>query len=1414
MNQDLDQRLVPNGEYREAFNIAVSQAEGADVGTLETVLGNVLVTDLGLSATCNAEIIGYYADEQNKNIYLFVTNFIDTSSDKVSNYPPDTVICQIWRRNIEENINTKLVEGKFLNFSLTHPITGINLIEDLLFWTDNRNQPRKININSANPGNLLSPNYYTNDDQINVAKYYPCDPIDVIKDYVVDFYIDNVGTAAGSEYNNYVGQVVPTVTVGGTATGMTVKILAAAGTGELQQIEIVDQGYGYINNQYVSIAPNIGDARIRVTVQAGTTMKDKCTEKLPVNATYTGAAADLTADTAFSLGGWTGTGDVLSTSFSYVGALVKITSDDASPVLARVTAQSMIGPTITIQWANQTNPGGSATYYPDKVVNATKIEIGINPDYDANWPGDCQFLKDKFVRFAYRFKFDDNEYSLISPFTQPCFIPKQNGYFLSEVKTVDTSGADETPTILDTQQAYEDTDNKVMENMVTNVDLQIPCPTFLSNTVSTEFKNLTSELHVEEIEIIYKDDAENSLKVVDTIKKESFANLAAPVLNYSYQSRQPKKTLPASEITRVSDKVPIRALAQEVTGNRVVYGNYVDGYTALNTLNYEIAALEKDETKNLRKEYQNHTLKQNRTYQVGVVLTDRYGRSSDVILSSLDNKSTEVNNITYLGSTVFHPFYSSQPAGGLITSTSTWNGDVLRVKFNEKIPTDVSANGYPGAFLGYLTSSIQELDGGKGYVNSSNVATSGGTGTGLTVDITTDIPSFIVPGTSPVIGAGVIQTVVINNPGSRYKQGDIITILGGGTPASFVYYPSLEPNLTGWYSYKIVVKQTEQDYYNVYLPGIVNGLLSTGDVNSATQATISLYGDNINKVPKDLSTVGPSQTNYNSTENLSLRVNNTNSFSSIQNYPGTDLEKVTQISELTDLGISITKISKNIIAYVAPGPPITITYTGEFDDSIQPGMAVSIANLSGEIKTPISEGIYVLASYSNGTNAEIQLSAQPSFTPLANFTITFNPPGVIYNAGNNPLIGIMSTSTQIGVSEENNFKTQLAIAETTPTESLLDIYYETSSSGLVSDLNQLIDQGIAITIPTKVSSINFTLNEGQTGSVACTNTFTLLAQDNSTYIGKNIECEIVEVVDGDGTPAQWTDSNGDAQSAFNVTSDNNGTFTISTTKPAGEGFFVGKQPKYTTWDFKLLFTTDIYEIEHTFTGNLVNIAPEYQDEGNYPAAWPSTYANTIPTSINNYTFPTNTSNPNGGYLCFNGSGDTTLRENQTTWTLLSAVLKDGENAPQPGSWGNIISGPFSNLASESYPEWPKGIVNSNETRASYQLKKGNDYRDLFSMVGVGGSSTSPLMSSDMRFRFRGVDEISNGFEYTFFDNTTGLINILIQSGINDGAYPISNGVKQTSELIKWVDFELKFRAEDGPGTQESIKTILLTIGNK
>ena len=40
MNKDLDERLVPNGEYRDALNLEVATSEGSDVGTLQSILGN------------------------------------------------------------------------------------------------------------------------------------------------------------------------------------------------------------------------------------------------------------------------------------------------------------------------------------------------------------------------------------------------------------------------------------------------------------------------------------------------------------------------------------------------------------------------------------------------------------------------------------------------------------------------------------------------------------------------------------------------------------------------------------------------------------------------------------------------------------------------------------------------------------------------------------------------------------------------------------------------------------------------------------------------------------------------------------------------------------------------------------------------------------------------------------------------------------------------------------------------------------------------------------------------------------------------------------------------------------------------------------------------------------------------------
>ena len=46
MNKDLDERLVPPGEYRDANNIEINTSDSDDVGTVQNVLGNTALTSI------------------------------------------------------------------------------------------------------------------------------------------------------------------------------------------------------------------------------------------------------------------------------------------------------------------------------------------------------------------------------------------------------------------------------------------------------------------------------------------------------------------------------------------------------------------------------------------------------------------------------------------------------------------------------------------------------------------------------------------------------------------------------------------------------------------------------------------------------------------------------------------------------------------------------------------------------------------------------------------------------------------------------------------------------------------------------------------------------------------------------------------------------------------------------------------------------------------------------------------------------------------------------------------------------------------------------------------------------------------------------------------------------------------------
>ncbi len=1383
MNKDLDARLVPNGEYRDATNIAISQAEGADVGTLRNILGNIQLTDFGLDSSCNADIIGYLTDSNSQSVYLFISNFIDTSTNGLDLYPPSDAICEIWRRNLETNINTKLVEGQFLNFSILNPINDINLLEDLLFWTDNRNQPRRINVDLANPGNNNTPTYYTNEDQISVATYSPYNPISLIKNYIVTFEITDNGNP-GSSYDDLTDTIVTTTAQTGNGEGLTVKITGATLLGDLEAIEIIDQGKNYEDGDIVNIAPRFGTAQITLTVEEASTMKDTCTEHLPSYLRY-----EYSPATIYTNGGVSNLNSASVTqtigqgaiSANYVGCLVKLYQAggvEVTPYLARITNFTLPA-NITVAWPNAV---------PVSESGIVAIEIGANPDYDSEWPGDCEYLKDKFVRFAYRFKFDNNERSLISPFTQACFVPQQDGYFLS--KEVDVDG--NPVTILDTEKAFEDTDVEIFQNKITNIELLIPCPEFLDEAVDNKFNNLFSELHVTDIEILYKDDNETSVKLLDTIPNSTFTNINNDTLIYNYQSRKPIRTLPESDLTRVSDSVPIRAQTQEIIGNRILYGNYVDSHTSNDFLNFEVAAHTKPflASSNVKKEYQNHTLKQNRTYQVGVVLSDRYGRQSDVIVSNISDSSTEFSTVVYSGSTIFHPYYSADP--GVLAPSTTWPGDMLRLQFNSPIPNNIGVPGYPGLFAGLDSGGISNIYPGNAYTGpgATNVATTtSGIGTGLTVDYTTFKST----------GLSYIVSVTINNPGDGgYVDGDVINIVDGTIPApasgtdyaTFIYSTAYaNPNLTGWYSYKVVVKQNEQDYYNAYLPGIVNGTFYQDGLSSGTEASASLFGDNINKIPKDLRDVGPSQTNYNSKENLSLRVINTDNYSNIQFYPGTNLEKVTQISELNDLGIDITRTSSKQKTNEPVGVD-TIEIEG-YNDKIQRGMAIVSVDSGGTEIISASEGYYVKSYYADNADSIVVLNQNTTVATSKDDVWTFGPPGIIFNAGNNPLIGILSTSEQIGVSETIGFNAQLAVVETQPFISNLDLYYETTTAGLISDLNTLIAEGTSPDVIANITGITLALDESQTGNVVCTNTFTAISNNNTPIVTGAVTGELLQVTDN---------NNADRSSEFILLDDGSGTFSISTQKSVGEGFWVGKDTKPTDFNFDVKLTYDNIDVFGSFQGEVQNLKPEYV--GGLPSSSWSPSGSVVDF--------------HGLYEAENGSGDASLKDLDLEWELVSAIVIDGQNKSEPEGW--VSDDPY-----QPFPQgyWTTGQVN-DKTPPSWAIQENQDVKGrFFSLTKEDKTGSDQTKLSESKMYIKSIPlSLQAGGDLEYYIDADGEASWYnnIQFGITGQIFPNedpTHGSLRLNQLIQALKFRLTIvvRDRNGSGPEEGTDIeVIATMG--
>ena len=160
MNKSVDERLVPNGEYVDAMNVRLGSTEESEIGSVESSKGNELLTAINLGTysdvqydlSPNARCIGAFEDGANETIYWFIhdnntgTNTSTNKADLIVSYNTNVKSVEyhvISFKNDDDPTNTTL------NFNSSYLVSNVNKVGNFLFFTDNYNPPRKINVNSS-----------------------------------------------------------------------------------------------------------------------------------------------------------------------------------------------------------------------------------------------------------------------------------------------------------------------------------------------------------------------------------------------------------------------------------------------------------------------------------------------------------------------------------------------------------------------------------------------------------------------------------------------------------------------------------------------------------------------------------------------------------------------------------------------------------------------------------------------------------------------------------------------------------------------------------------------------------------------------------------------------------------------------------------------------------------------------------------------------------------------------------------------------------------------------------------------------------------------------------------------------------------------------------------------------------------
>ena len=561
MNKDLDERLIPNGEYRDALNVEVSTSDDSNVGTVKNILGNHRLEDIVDTNifTC----VGSIVDEKTNKLYWFI-----------SSYEKDAIVEYDYTKEESSFIFVDLYRGTSKSV-LKFPnkiITGINIINNLLFWTDNVGEPKKINI-------------------------------DECKKNTVD-----INTHTQLSFEN------------GSFNGFTIKLITDNTTDPFTLIQEGERAWYKKEQLDALLGTNSVSPGFASSQHVVRHYRDGEFLGLKNIVVFDDPADPLVA--VNDLG-------------TFLHAVDNFTDLNIDSTAWRVD-DIIFGNNVTIDIEER-----HITVIKPKPLTSFSVKIN-HEEVDANTIDTPNLFETKLPRFSYRYKYRDGEFSPFAPFTHPVFNAKY---------TKDTSVTTDSNVFYNRDTAYTEDDpfNKAMVNSIHSVEL-------------TDFITNQTPEDVVEIDILYKQEQSPMIFSVATIKHldsrwHASGNYQGLEIDYGLGQSEDTDTgtyraigginkgkyvvtseniyavLPENQLLRSYDNVPKYALAQEITGNRIVYGNYTQGYDIEKETEILVSY---GDRKNKLISFDTQGLphiKSQRNYQLGVVYSDKYGRETPVLTS-------------------------------------------------------------------------------------------------------------------------------------------------------------------------------------------------------------------------------------------------------------------------------------------------------------------------------------------------------------------------------------------------------------------------------------------------------------------------------------------------------------------------------------------------------------------------------------------------------------------------------------------------------------------------------------------------------------------------------------------------------------------------------------------------------------